>query len=459
VALQTVVVDPVVRLAGHMSIELDVEDGVVRSAKSSGTSFRGIENILVGRPAADAVHLTQRICGVCPVPHGRAACECLEQAANVTVNDQARVMRNLLQAANFIDSHLLHLYVLSLPDWVPGLAPLGGAFPDVVRAAFEDGADLDPGGFTEHVAASLEVRRACHGVSALLGGRHPHAVGIVAGGATARPDEAAIATMQGLVDTIRAFVDGPLADDVQALAAAHPAYARLGAAQADFLSFGGFSESDGSLLFAPGRMGTDEAAPGAVDDAAILEAVGASRYQAEEPLHPARGRTVPELDRSGGYTWIKAPRLDGRPCEVGPLARAVLGGRDPGCRGVWGRYLARASECSLLAAAMQRWLSELPAGGDAYPASFPPDVSGAGRGLLEAPRGALGHWCLLEAGKIAGYQIVAPTTWNASPRDDGGRPGPLERALEGLAVADVANPVEALRVVRSFDPCLQCAVH
>jgi hypothetical protein len=110
-----IVIDPVTRIEGHLRIELEVEGKVVARARSSGTSFRGVENILHGRDPRDAAHITQRICGVCPIPHARAACEAFENAAGLTVNPQARRMRNIVEAANFIDSHLLSFYLLAPP--------------------------------------------------------------------------------------------------------------------------------------------------------------------------------------------------------------------------------------------------------------------------------------------------------------------------------------------------------
>ena len=123
-----------------------------------------------------------------------------------------------------------------------------------------------------------------------------------------------------------------------------------------------------------------------------------------------------------------------------------------------GRHLARALECKLIAEAMEDWLWELDLTGPSYTDAAVPE-SAEGAGLAEAPRGSVGHWLRIEGKKIANYQIITPTNWNASPRDDRGNPGPVEQALIGTPVADPGNPIEVVRVVRSFDPCLACAVH
>jgi Ni,Fe-hydrogenase I large subunit len=143
--------------------------------------------------------------------------------------------------------------------------------------------------------------------------------------------------------------------------------------------------------------------------------------------------------------------------DVDNLLKAL--GREPkDLESVLGRHAARALESKWIADRCDAWLDELKPD---EPACTPHTVpeSGRGRGLTEAARGALGHWLELRGGKIGSYQCVVPTTWNCSPRDDKGNPGAVEQALVGLAVADPENPIEVARVVRSFDPCLACAVH
>jgi hydrogenase large subunit len=434
-----------------------VESGVVVQARSSGTSFRGIENVLRGRDPRDAAHVTQRICGVCPIPHGRAACEAFESAAQVTVTAQARRIRNVVQAANFIDSDLLHFYLLALPDFVSGL-PMATSARLGSKPKVRDGGGLNAKQLAAHVATSLAIRRACHELIVALAGKMPHAAGIVPGGATVVPNDTLLGELAALAAEVRAFVDGAYASDVQALAAAFPAYLDVGGAGASFLAFGAFPGDDGQLLLPAGLASAAGTVP-TVDAAAIAESTASSRYAPAAPVHPAVGLSEPMLDRIAAYSWIKAPRLGGQPCEVGPLARAVLAGRDPGHRGVMARHLARQSEASLLATAMQAWLAELRPGVSALPI-FPqvPPV-GAGAGLTEGPRGALGHWLDIEASVVRHYGVISPTTWNASPRDEQGIAGPIEQALAGTTLADPSDPIEALRVVHSFDPCLQCAVH
>jgi Ni,Fe-hydrogenase I large subunit len=237
------------------------------------------------------------------------------------------------------------------------------------------------------------------------------------------------------------------------------------------------------------------------DPAKITEHVKHSWYDYQggddKGLHPSSGETKPHytgpeppyerLDTEGKYSWLKAPRYDGLPMEVGPLSRmlvaygsghprvkelvgAVLGKLNVGPAALFstlGRVAARGIETLVLAERMEGWLDELAASighdlrihdNDKWsPSSWPMECSGAG--FHEAPRGALGHWVHIKDGAIENYQCVVPSTWNAGPRDAAGNRGPYEEALVGTPVADAEKPLEILRTVHSFDPCMACGVH
>jgi hydrogenase large subunit len=186
-------------------------------------------------------------------------------------------------------------------------------------------------------------------------------------------------------------------------------------------------------------------------------------------LHPAHGLTQPLLDKPGAYTWNKAPRLNGQVMETGAIARQMVDGQalirsavaQHGAS-VGTRVLARLMEVARLIPLMEQWLSELQAR-EPFHTAYTLPAYAEGVGLSEAARGALGHWLRIEHGKLSSYQIVAPTSWNFSPRDTAGVPGALEAALVGTAVGqDGDAPGESVAVqhiVRSFDPCMVCTVH
>jgi hydrogenase large subunit len=230
-----------------------------------------------------------------------------------------------------------------------------------------------------------------------------------------------------------------------------------------FMSYGCYQEQDRRLF--PAGLWHDGAA--GLDIAAIDEDISHAWYAAAgPPQHPAAGSTLPVAEKEGAYSWCKAPRLAGQVVETGALARQMVAGHplardmvaaDGGS--VAARVVARLLELALVLPAMERWLSELAPGEPwCITAQLADETSGAG--LIEAARGSLGHWLTVRRGRIHNYQIIAPTTWNFSPRDAAGQPGVLEQALTGLT-GSATEPLPAAihHVVRSFDPCMVCTVH
>jgi ferredoxin hydrogenase large subunit/hydrogenase large subunit len=322
------------------------------------------------------------------------------------------------------------------------------------------------------------MRRLADEMAAVFAARMPHSTSIVPGGCTQAPTDERIAGYRSRLQRIGEFLQRAVLPDVAVLARAFPQYWDIGAGYGRMLCFGSFELNDaGEHFLAPGVLVGGKWEP--LDPQAIAEGVACSWYSSPSKLHPSRGRTQADPHKANAYSWIKAPRYKGLAMEVGPLARIlvnyhhprnwpgrkdvdallkVLGVGPEKLVSVLGRIACRALESAMIVRHASQWLGQLdPAGPPAQ--DFQRVKRGAGYGLVEAPRGALGHWLLIEDGKIAHYQCVVPTSWNCSPRDDAGQPGPLEKALEGLEVADPQHPVEAGRVVRSFDPCLACAVH
>jgi Ni,Fe-hydrogenase I large subunit len=274
------------------------------------------------------------------------------------------------------------------------------------------------------------------------------------------------------------FVHRVYLPDLLTVAREFPQYWELGRGCGNFLAFGAFEmNANGDKFVRPGVVIDNQWE--AMDERLIVEDVKYSRFHQASGLHPRVGVTEPSPGKPAAYTWLKAPRYRGVPLEVGPLARVLVNYHDPSqtwirqevdrflaqtgvsvekLTSVLGRHVARGLEAQWLGAQAHRWLNELDVDG-APAADFEIPSSGYGYGLTEAPRGALGHWLEIENYKVKRYQCVVPTTWNCSPRDDRGVPGPMEMALLNTEVADPAQPIELARIVRSFDPCLACAVH
>ncbi len=463
----TIKLDPVTRLEGHLAIEVTVDnvDGggkkkqQVIDAKSSGTMFRGFEMILQGRDPLDAPHYTQRICGVCPISHGMASCLNLESAFGVDVPDNGRIMRNLVLGANFIMSHVLHFYHLAALDYINTEGVIDIA-PWVPRYTTPDMVTGDTAAtLVNHYVQALAIRRKAHQMAAIFGGKLPCAPSFVPGGCTEVPTSQKIAAFRALLDEQRAFIDGTYITDVTTVAGAFEQYKEIGRGCGNLLAYGVFvTDPDTSeRLLVRGRYTEGEFLP--VYPAQITEYVEYSWYTAGSGnRNPADGVTHPAVHKAGAYSWLKAPRYDNIVHEVGPLARMWVNNDYQYGISVLDRHAARALEAKKVADAMDGWLDELEPGAPAYQPSETPNKA-SGIGLTEAPRGALGHWIDISSRKISRYQVVTPTNWNASPMDDDEQKGPIEQALIGTPVADLSQPIEVLRVVHSFDPCLACSVH
>jgi Ni,Fe-hydrogenase I large subunit len=277
----------------------------------------------------------------------------------------------------------------------------------------------------------------------------------------------------------------------------------LGEGLGNFLSYGDFPSSTGEFFLPQGIiLDRDLSTVHPVEQEQITEYIARSWYDYSDgdqgALHPWAGETVPNytgpqppyefLETEQKYTWMKAPRYQDRAMEVGPLARMLVayGAGHAGVVGAvntvletfgagpealfstLGRTAARGIESLVVAGQLEPWLDELAANmaegnlnafaSDKWdPATWPAEAQGYGP--HEAPRGALGHWVKIKDGKIENYQCIVPSTWNCSPRDASGQPGAYEAALLGTPLAEPEQPLEILRTIHSFDPCMACGVH
>ncbi len=500
-----ITIDPISRIEGHLKIEATLDGGIVKEAKSSGMLYRGLENILLGRDPRDAARIMQRICGVCPTSHGLAAAFALDEAYGVqgSITDNGRILRNLIQGANYLQSHILHFYQLAALDYVDvtAVADYSGTDPVLKKVQdFISRGHLGPfvpryeGDYrlskeenmaaVAHYVEALNMRRLAHETVALFGGKMPHNMAIVAGGVSTQPTRDKITQFLGKVDQLIEFIDTCYLPDVLMVAGHYSDYFDIGAGCRQFMSFGVFDlDSDPDLTkrnrYLPqGIVRGKDLSMERVDPQLITEDVQNSWYVDSGIRHPFEGVTEADHDKAGAYSWCKSPRYNGEVMEVGPLARmlasyvsgdaqtrhlidGVLGrfNASPAALfSVLGRHAARAIETRIVAGKLRDWAMELQPGQPSF-SDFDLNVSARGMGLHEAPRGALGHWIVVEEGKTKNYQAVVPTTWNAGPMDSTGQPGPIEQSLIGTLVKDKNNPFELVRIVRSYDPCLSCAVH
>ena len=550
-----IVVDPVTRIEGHLRVEAQVTDGVVHDAWSSSTMFRGIELILKDRDPRDAWAFTQRICGVCTTVHAIASVRAVEEAIGAEPPPNARLLRNLIIAAQAVQDHVIHFYHLHALDWVDVLSALQadpGATSILARSisdwpksttsyfadvksrvqTFVDRGQLGifAGGFWGHPAyalspevnllavahylEALEWQREFIKVHALLGGKNPHPQSFLVGGMATPVDSngpaavnrGTLTQLRNLVRQAQDFVEMVYMPDLVAIASFYKEWASHGAGVGNYMAYGEYPEGDGprSDLFLPTGIlrGFDLDTVNPLDPSQIAEHVKHSWYSYsggdDRPLPPFEGETNPQytgptppyeyLWGHQKYSWLKAPRYAEEPMEVGPLARmlvayasghqrvrqlvngtlSALGLGPAALFSTLGRVAARGIETQVVAERMLAWVDALEANIDQgdlrihdssrwEPSTWPAEAFGYG--LHEAPRGALGHWVQIRNGKIANYQCVVPSTWNAGPRDAAGTRGPYEEALLGTPIADSEQPLEILRTIHSFDPCMGCGVH
>ena len=355
----TITIDPSTRLEGHLKVTATYDAGHVVTAESSGMMFRGFENLLIGKDPRDAAHITQRVCGVCPICHAMAACLAMEAAAGQTVTDNARIIRNLILGADFLHSHILHFYHLTLPSFMrgPAMPPWTPGWEVDLRFNATDNQRL-----IDHYVQALTARRQAHEMGAIFGGKLPHTAAYELGGVTSVPKADMVTRFRTYLNTIITFIDTVYLPDVDLLGQTYPEYYSIGRGYGNLLAFGVFdlNAAGSSKLLGRGRVVNGATSVQNIDLSSILEEVQYSWYDdAAAGLNPGQGLTQPYPEKSGAYSWLKAPRYAGVPYETGALARMWVNGDYRNGISVMDRHQARAREASKIAHAMLGWLDQL----------------------------------------------------------------------------------------------------
>ncbi|MBQ9003963.1 MAG: nickel-dependent hydrogenase large subunit, partial [Eggerthellaceae bacterium] len=522
------------------------EYGTVKQAWVSGGSFRGMEKVVELRKPEDAAQIVPRICGVCPVSHSHAATIAGEKAYGITIPNGARIVRNLIEGAQFLHSHILWFYNLAALDYVNPLNALDADIADTYALAQTAGTssfsdykvvqerleafakngqlsifsgnwfDAEDGEAyklppeldlicTAHYLEALKYQARASEVAALLGGKMPHVMTITPGGTSFVPTAQKLDDLWAMVNEIYDWVEATMIPDTLALAPFYADGLTWGGGCGRFGAWGVFegpgwpSEGNYTEQMTPRYLPAGVLMNGLsgsvqdVDEKLITEYVGHSWYEGDGTYTAPDFTTNPkftEYDVNSRYTWCKAPAYDGKALECTSLSRILIAykrnvpfivehvddflkslGKGLGLAGaapasaaisMLGRTAIRQVETLYIAELMTEWTQELIAAvteGTADMFTEPLKDSGEGSGFWEAPRGALYHSEKVSGGKIDGYQIIIPTTWNLAPINGNGEHGPIEQALIGCPVEDIEKPINALRLVHSYDPCVSCAVH
>ncbi|MCE9678899.1 nickel-dependent hydrogenase large subunit [Shewanella sp. AS1] len=531
----------------RIEVEVD-ENNVVQKAWSSSTLWRGIEVILKGRTPLDAGLITQRICGVCTYSHYRCSTEAVENALGVKIPLNAKYLRSLMQTSLYMHDHLVHFYHLHGLDWVDVVSALSAdpaaaaqealkytdkpiaagegelrAVQERVKGFVETG-KLGPFAnaywgngtykFTpeqnlialSHYLKALEVQRVAAEMLAIFGGKQPHPQSLVVGGVTSVRDMLSPARLQEWKQKHAVVSDflhrAYKADIVMAAAAFGGEPSVLGGVNVkNFLATNDFVLANGEYMFDQGViMNGDLASVADLNPDLIKEDVTHAWYTADGEQHPYDGTTVPNytgfverdtvygklptVDGDGKYSWVKSPRYQGEPVEVGPLASLLVSyarGNKVVVNAVnnllevtglpvgalfttLGRTAARMLQTIIVAEeglkTFDALLTNIQSDESTYvKPEIDPNREYVGHAMIEAPRGMLSHWIRIKNGLVENYQAVVPTTWNAGPVDGAGKMGPYEASLIGLKLEDPTKPLEVIRIIHSFDPCMACAVH
>lgn len=476
---------PFNRVEGDLEVRLDVANGQVNQAWVNAPMYRGFEQILQGKHPLDAMVYVPRICGICSVTQSVAAARALAAACGVVPPPNGVLLTNLMLACENAADHLTHFYLFFMPDFTREVYA-GRAWHAQALQRFSTVSG-------EHAREAVAVRQRWLQIMGTLGGKWPHTQSIVPGGSSRGISGseryrlgARVAEMRGFLERVlyAAPLEEVLAlDNEQALERWHArdplrgdlrlflsiaqdlGLKDLGRGPDLTLSYGAFAEPGGAYAMAPGVWNGHSLEPVNINQIAE-DARHAWLADGGAALPPAVGLTLPQIDKPEAYTWNKAPRLDGQVLETGALARQLADGQ-PLIRVLWQRsrgnvltrVLARSLELARLVILAEQYLRAIVPEAECCVEAHLPDHADA-YGLCEAARGSLGHWLSIRDGRIANYQIIAPTSWNFSPRDRAGTPGALEAALVGAPVLDGdKTPVSVQHIVRSFDPCMVCTVH
>ncbi len=458
--MEKIIVNPVTRISGFMEIEVHVENNVVVDAQTKGLLLRGFEQMLVGRSPFDAVYFTQRICGICSTAHAMASSLALEDALHIQVSEQGKYLRDILHGCEFLQNHIRHFYQYTVPDYVklPTVHPLDNEhddyrLPEKINKRISD-----------NYFKSLKVSRLAHEMLSVLGGKAPHNHGIFVGGIAAAATTDKIIKMKSLLQEILVFINEQMLPDAYSIAEYYPDYFKMGNSFGNLLSFGVFNHYKelGTLYVDPLVFTVNKDGKGGIikpfNQKNLTENIDYSWYKgAKNEYTPTEITTTPDMSNPKAYSWVKAPRYNNLPYEVGPLARLWLTGEYRNGLSAMDRTLARAIEAKKIAEILTILLDSL------LPNIFVQEKYEApqhaeGSGLIDTTRGALGHWLKIENKVISFYQIITPSAWDFSTRDTNYR-GTAEEAVIGTKIRDMKQPVELGRILRSFDPCMSCATH
>lgn len=473
--------DPLTRIEGHLKVNTVIENNIVKDAFISGQMYRGFERFLINRNPIDAARITQRVCGVCHEVHGVASVLALEELYNVEPPLNGKILRDILLGLHIITDHILHFYILSLPDYINFKAILKYTGRDSTLNTVKNWVINDSPGFIttdlngdyledinlsisliNNYLKAIDIRSKVSSGMAIIGAKVPFIHALLPGGITTHVNSDSLMKLSTTIDLVSDFVKNVYLKDAFNLAEHFKNYFNIGSSYHNFFCYSSFSTLD-KPVFKKGVYINGSFAD--LDYKNIVEYVDSSFYNQDGS---------PFEDKKSAYSWIKAPRYKNIPLETGPLARLFINKNVQFFNvlekynimnrpsSTMARIVARAIEANVIADHLYSLL-------DKFDITKPTivdfdlqkPVSGEGRGFSIAARGDLYHYINANNGKVMEYNLIVPSTWNFGPTANGYK-GVVEKALIETPVKyglNANNSIEIGRVIRSFDPCLACSVH
>lgn len=457
--MSKIVIDPITRVSGLLSIEVEVENNKIVDARSSGGQFRGFEMMFRGRSPLDTIRLTPRVCGICSTHHALASTLALEDAFGVEPDFNGKVARDIVNGFEFLQNHLRHIYFFAFPDYVEiaNINPL-----------YKTEAPLDadyrlPKNITEKInsdyAEAVKYSRLAHRAIAVLAGKVPHCHGIFVGGITTYIGVNEVENIRYSVLVIKNFVETKLMEDIYIVADYYKDYYNMGRGYGNFMDYNLYGDYTDPIKYCEAGVlinGVKEP----LDINNITESIEHTWAQASESkLKPGiSDPPTPDAYKIDGYSWVNSPRYKNFAMEGGPLARMTMNGYYNHGVSAMDRLVARVLEIKKICESIEGLIDLLKVG-EPYQKTWKTPEKAKGIGLTAASRGALSHFISIENSKVSNFTLITPSAWNLSPTDGAGVRGPVEQALIGTEINNMKNPVEIGRIVRSFDPCLNCAAH
>jgi len=505
---KSITIDPLNRIEGHLKFSTTIENGIVTDAKCSAQLFRGIEKALIGYDARAAGQITQRLCGTCNYAQAEVSSLALENAMGIKPNKNGQLLRNLIVGAYQLHDYIFHFYLMSVFDFIDiesildykgdsknllklkewakqeqksdKIFPMAPFLPNY-KALYQDNKELNFSSIDNYIEA-YDIMLKLDKAVAIFGGKSPHPVTMEAGGVTTTPDVMSIEKYGAIINEAEDFIKNKYMPNIISISKQYKDYFKIGKGYTNYLSFACFPDENGeNHMFTGGFISDGKYEVCNIDK--IKEDKKYSYFKDdEEDLYPIDYDDFKkeQLKTDGKYSWSKAPRYGGKVVEVGPIARVLttyFSKKRPKLNtlvdkinkelnisledynSVMGRHLCRAITSSLIIDKIKEDLQKVEPGVSAFTEYDIPENK-KGVGLTEGTRGALAHWIEIdENGFIDNYEVIAPTTWNISPRDSIGSHGAVEKMLIGTKIKDENNPIELARIVRSTDPCIACSVH